>query len=202
MDMRAGDNGRTLMIMKNYEITKAVKTALEGRWGLAIGAYFVVTIIFMLLGNIPFFGWIACLLLTGPFNVGIGIFSLNLLRGKKVEFKQIFDGFGHFGVAMVAYLLVFMYTFLWTLLFIIPGVIAFLSYSMTFYIIADNVHISEKEALNKSKQLMAGNKRKLFFLYCRFFGWFLLSIITLGIGFLFLAPYVGISVAKFYDDIK
>ncbi|MEI7942859.1 MAG: DUF975 family protein, partial [Candidatus Riflemargulisbacteria bacterium] len=138
----------------------------------------------------------------GPFNVGLAVFSLNLIRGKKVEFKQIFDGLNRFGVAMVAYLHVFLYTFLGFLLFIIPGIIIFLTYSMTFYIIADNYKISEKEAMYQSKELMTGNKWKLFCLYCRFIGWFIVSILTLGIGFLWLAPYVGISVAKFYDDIK
>ena len=190
------------MTFKNSEVTSSVKDLLVGSWGLALGAYFVITVIVMLLCNIPFFGWIACLLLNGPFNVGLAVFSLNLIRGKKVEFKQIFDGLNRFGVAMVAYLHVFLYTFLGFLLFIIPGIIIFLTYSMTFYIIADNYKISEKEAMYQSKELMTGNKWKLFCLYCRFIGWFIVSILTLGIGFLWLAPYVGISVAKFYDDIK
>ena len=189
------------MTIKNSEITSSVKEALAGSWGLAIGAYFVITIIYMLLGNLPFFGWIAWLLLTGSFNVGLAIFSLNVIRGKKVEFKQIFDGLNKFGVAMTAYLHVFIYTLLGFLLFIIPGIIIFLTYNMTFYLIADNYRISEKEAMERSKELMTGKKWKLFCLYCRFIGWFLLSILTLGVGFLWLSPYVGLSIAKFYDDI-
>ena len=73
---------------------------------------------------------------------------------------------------------------------------------MLFRSIADNYHLSEKEAMEKSKKLMEGNKRKLFLLYCRFSGWFILSILTLGIGFFFLAPYLGVSLAKFYEDIN
>ncbi len=188
--------------MNNSEITKSVQVALAGLWGLAIGAYLIIAVINMVLGNIPLMGWAACLILNGSFSVGLAIFSLNLIRGKKVFFNQIFDGLSHFGVSMVAYLHVFFYTFLWTLLFLVPGIIAFLSYSMTFYIIADNPRISEKEARTRSIEMMQGKKWKLFCLYCRFIGWFFLSIVTLGLGFLFLAPYVGISVAKFYDDIK
>ncbi|MDD4527092.1 MAG: DUF975 family protein [Candidatus Margulisbacteria bacterium] len=188
--------------MNNAEITKSVRDVLAGSWPVVIGAYLVIAVIRMFLGNVPVLGWVTCLILTGPFNVGLSIFSLNIIRGKKSEFKQIFDGLNFFGVAMSAYLHIFAYTILWTILFVVPGIIVFLSYSMTFYIIADNPNIAQKDARKKSIEMMKGNKWKLFCLYCRFIGWYVLSVATLGIGFLFLSPYAGISVAKFYDEIK
>ena len=88
------------------------------------------------------------------------------------------------------------------LLLIIPGIIAALSYAMTYYIIVDNESIGALEAIRQSKEMMRGNKWKLFCLGLRFFGWSLLCLLTLGIGYLWLIPYMAISFAKFYGDIS
>jgi uncharacterized membrane protein len=95
-----------------------------------------------------------------------------------------------------------LYIFLWSLLLVIPGIIAALSYSMTFYIIADDPSIKPQDALKKSKAMMNGYKEKLFYLYLRFILLAMLCILTLGIGFLWLIPYIHITMAKFYDDIN
>ena len=88
------------------------------------------------------------------------------------------------------------------LLLIVPGIIAAYSYSMTFYILAEDKSISALDAIRKSKEIMKGNKWKLLCLSFRFFGWMLLAILTLGIGFIWLIPYMSVSFATFYDDIK
>ena len=92
--------------------------------------------------------------------------------------------------------------FLWFLLLIVPGIVAALSYSMTFYILADEPDINAKEALEKSKIMMDGHKMDLFLLGLSFIGWALLCILTLGIGLLWLIPYMNVSAAKFYQDRK
>jgi uncharacterized membrane protein len=102
----------------------------------------------------------------------------------------------------VAYLLVVLYIILWTLLLIVPGIIAALSYSMTFYILADEPAIKAEDALRKSKAMMDGYKLKLFYLCLWFFLLALLCVLTLGIGFLWFIPFVNVTMAKFYDDIK
>jgi uncharacterized membrane protein len=91
---------------------------------------------------------------------------------------------------------------LWALLLVIPGIIAALGYSMTFYILADDESIKAEDALKKSKLMMEGHKLKLFYLYLRFFLLALLCVLTLGIGFLWLIPFINITMAKFYDDIR
>ena len=73
---------------------------------------------------------------------------------------------------------------------------------MTFFLIAENESIGPLEAIKKSKEMMRGNKWKYFCLWLRFFGWGLLCILTLGIGILWLAPYIIVSLAQFYDDLK
>ena len=86
--------------------------------------------------------------------------------------------------------------------FLIPGVIAALSYSMTFYILADDQFISASDALKKSKSMMDGRKMDLFLMSLSFIGWALLCILTLGIGLLWLIPYINVSSAKFYQELK
>ncbi|MPN61797.1 hypothetical protein SDC9_209541 [bioreactor metagenome] len=91
------------------------------------------------------------------------------------------------------------FVILWSLLLIVPGIIAAIRYSMCFYILADNPDIGIMEALNESKRMMRGNKWKYFCLNLSFIGWGLLCICTVGIGFLWLTPYVETSVIAFYD---
>jgi uncharacterized membrane protein len=73
---------------------------------------------------------------------------------------------------------------------------------MTFYILADDSSIGANEALDKSKEMMRGYKWKFFCLGLRFFGLGLLCLLTLGIGFLWLFPFMQVTMAKFYDDIN
>lgn len=103
---------------------------------------------------------------------------------------------------MGAYWLMILFVVLWSLLLIIPGIIAAFSYAMVFFIIADDSSIGVSEALKKSKVMMKGYKWKYFCLSWRFLGWAILSVLSCGIGFLWLFPYMQISFAKFYEDLK
>ena len=91
---------------------------------------------------------------------------------------------------------------LWTLLFIIPGIIMTFAYAMTPYILEEHPEISGWEASTRSREMMKGHKFDLFYLYLSFIGWFLLALLTLGIGFLWLVPYVDAAKAAFYNDLK
>lgn len=92
--------------------------------------------------------------------------------------------------------------FLWTLLLFIPGIIKYFSYAMTPYILVEHPELSASEAIRTSKLMMKGHKFDLFYLYLTFIGWFLLSLLTAGIGLLWLTPYVRTAVAAFYADLK
>ena len=175
---------------------------MKGRWGLAIGAVVVYIVVSLAVSMVPILGPLASFLITGSMTLGVTIFFLNVSRNKEAKIEQIFKGFDIFLTAFVTYLLMFIFVILWALLFIIPGIIAIYSYSMTFYILADNNSIKAREAIRMSKEMMKGNKFKLLCLNIRFVGWFLLCMLTLGIGFLWLFPYITVSQAKFYDDLK
>ena len=88
------------------------------------------------------------------------------------------------------------------LLLIIPGFIYAIAYSQAFYILADEPKTDPLVCIRKSKEMMDGYKMKYFLLQLSFLGWALLCILTLGIGFLWLVPYIQVSNAIFHDDIK
>jgi uncharacterized membrane protein len=190
------------MSTQNSEIMSSTWQFLKGKWPILIVTYLVFMVLSQTLGFIPKIGSVFTMILAGPFALGSAIFSLHVSRGEEYRTEQIFDGFKNFGNALVAYLLMILFIFLWMLALIIPGFIAAMSYSMTFYIMADNPTIEPMEALRKSKAMMDGYKMKLFTLQLRFILLTLLSIFTLGIGLLWLIPYMHITAARFYDDIK
>ena len=75
-------------------------------------------------------------------------------------------------------------------------------FSQVEYILKDDKEISAADALMKSMKMMEGHKMELFWLILSFIGWFLLCLVTLGIGFLFLAPYFNTTMAHYYEDLK
>ena len=190
------------MNTENVTLMRAARESIKGKWALAIGTFFIYTLLIAGPGSVEHRGSILTLILGGPFALGAAIFSLFIARGKEARVEQIFQGFNQFANALVAYLLIVLYVLLWALLLIVPGIIAALSYSMTFYIMADDPLIQPQDALKKSKSMMNGYKLKLFYLGLRFFLLGILCILTLGIGFLWLIPYYHVTMAKFYDDLK
>ena len=190
------------MVKENKELMAEARESLSGNWGLAIGTFLVYGIIISSLQFIPTVGPVLVLFIAGPMLVGVSMFSLSLSRGENARLEQIFEGFKNYGTVLGAYLLMVLFIFLWMLLLIIPGIIAAIAYSQTFYILAEDDTIGSMDALKKSKEMMDGYKWKYFCLGLRFIGWVLLCILTLGIGFLWLSPYIQISYAKFYEDIK
>ena len=186
----------------NTVIRQQALDALKGQWGLAIGTMLLYGLLNLIIAFIPFVSTIVSLVITGPFRLGTSMFSLSLSRGRDAKLEQIFQGFNNFGTAFLANLLMGIYVFLWMLLLIIPGIIAALSYSMTFFIIADDPTIKPGEAIDKSKAMMDGNKMKLFLMYLNFFLLSLACVLTLGIGYFWLIPFMQVTMAKFYDDVK
>ena len=192
-----GTNGST----PNAQLMAQAREILSGNWGKAIlfsALYFLLSIA---IGRIPRVGEIVGLILGGAFQLGLTVFFLSLARRGGVEYRMLFRGFRSFGNALGANILMIIFVFLWLLLLIVPGIIAALAYSQTFYLLADDKTLGPLEAIRKSKQLMDGFKWKYFCLGLRFIGWTILSVLTLGIGFLFLWPYAAVSYARFYDDL-
>ena len=140
-------------------------------------------------------------ILGGVVELGYCGFLLKQHDLQPYETRNLFSQFDRFGVGFAQRFLRTLYITLWSLLLIIPGIVADLSYSMTPYILADNPNMSAKEAISASKELMDGHKMDLLFLRLTFIGWDLLAALTFNIGNLWLNPYKHASEAAFYRKI-
>ena len=107
---------------------------------------------------------------------------ITALKGETPQVGELFSRFDFFGKALLLNLYTALLTFLWSLLLVIPGIIATYRYSLAFYVLCDNPEMSVTECVNESKRLMDGHKGRLFCLHLSFIGWRLLSALTLGIG--------------------
>jgi len=190
------------MVTSNKDLMKQARESLSGRWGLAVGAFFVYFLILVAVSLVPILGSIVTLLIGGALALGIATFWLTIARNEDAKLEMIFSGFSNFGKALGLYLLRAIFILLWMLLLIIPGIIASISYALAFFLMSDDPNIGVMEAIDKSKKMMYGYKWKYFCLNLRFLGWILLAILSLGIGLLWVVPYIQVSFAKFYDDVK
>ena len=140
-------------------------------------------------------------LIGGAVGVGYSRFNLNLVDNKKARIGDLFSAFSEWKTAFIARILVGLYTFLWSLLFFIPGIIAAYSYSMVHFVMAEHPEMSANEAIRESKMLMKGNKFRFFCLQLSFIGWYFVGVLTLGIGFIWIIPYQQASFAAFFREI-
>lgn len=195
------------------------RAALKGNWGLAVLVIFIQGIIAAVISHsyenaASFLGLnfyflsslqiIISIIIGAPLTIGLYYFFLKLAREEdSLDLEDLFWGFRITIKSILTCLLIGIFTLLWTLLFIIPGIIASFSYTLTPFIISEEPNLSPNEAINRSKMLMRGHKWEFFCLQCRFIGWGLLAIcFTLGIGLLWVSAYAQTSNALFYDEIK
>ena len=193
-----------------YFKNKALES-LEGNWGTAAIATLIIAIISggistgitMPFGNDFVTGmginsiWsLLCL----PLQWGFSVFFLNLIRKEDIRYERLFDGYKDF---IRVFLMEFFYIIAVTIgicLLIIPGIILAIGLMMAPYILKDDQEISAMDALKKSWEITKGHKMKLFWLGLSFIGWIILSLMTLGIGFFFLVPYMDTTFAHYYEE--
>lgn len=140
-------------------------------------------------------------LCVGPFIYGFCYYTVQVQRGTE-KLDNIFSGIQQFIPTLILYLLMTLYTFLWSLLFFIPGIIKSYAYSMSMYIMIDNPDISASEAISKSVELTQGYKWRLFCLSISYIGWYLLSMLTFGILLFWVMPKVEMAKYEFYLYLK
>ena len=145
---------------------------------------------------------IAIMIIGGAVTLGLCKFNLSLVDKKKPHFTDLFSCFDRFGAGFCVQFLRGLYTFLWSLLFVIPGIIAGYRYAMAAYILAEHPEMTASEAITASKKMMVGNKWRLFCLEFSFIGWSILCLFTLGIGNLVLRPYKEAAYAAFYREVS
>ena len=146
---------------------------------------------------------VAFFILGSIVALGYSRFNLDLIdREKEPDVGTLFHYFSHWKTAAAAKFLQTLYAFFWALLFIIPGIVASYSYAMTEYILAENPELTANEAITQSKEMMDGNRGRLFCLNLSFIGWDILCAFSLGIGNLWLTPYKQAAIAAFYREVS
>lgn len=204
-------------MINRAELKQQAKSLIKGK----IGALFVVMLVFYVItfaillipsimsasesGIVATLGVLLSIVASFasvPLSVGLLLVYLDVAKGEGVEVRRLFDGFSYFVKAIVLSILIGVFTFLWSLLFIIPGIIKSFSYSMAFYILAENPDMSPMEALNESKRMMDGHKWEYFVLSLSFILWILLSYVTCGIALIYVIPYMETTITLFYLNLK
>ena len=146
-------------------------------------------------------GILIVFILSAPLTLGFCIMALRVVRKQQIGNNVIISGFKDFTRIFILYLTNAIFIMLWFLLFIIPGIVKAMSYSMSYYIMIDNPNISASEARKRSMEYMEGRKGQLFCLYLSFIGWVLLTALTLGILSYWIMPYMQTAEAEFYQNI-
>lgn len=213
----------------NQELKNSALAALKGNWAPAVlGAIFFTFATCLITSpgycsnmaafDMPFFNsinpkllkifsnssFLLNFFLLYPLSLGYSVAHKELLQNGDAAITRntVRLAFSDYVRNAVSILLVYLYTLLWTLLFIVPGIIKGLAYSLTPFIVKDNPQLSPNQAINLSMKMMKGHKFDLFYLYLSFIGWIFLAILTLGIGLLWVIPYMQTSMAAFYLDVK
>ena len=145
---------------------------------------------------------IAQFIVGSAVGVGYAKFNLDLVDFYPPSVGTLFSRFRQIGTAVCANLLAGLHVMLFMLLLIVPGIIVAFNYAMVNYVLAENPRFTASEALAESKRIMKGHRFKFFCLNLSFLGWSFLSVLTLGVGFIWLVPYVEASHAAFYREIN
>lgn len=140
-------------------------------------------------------------IIGGTIQLGYSVYLLKQYHRQETSIGDLFSQFFRFGTGFAQQFFVNLYTFLWTLLFIVPGIIKIFSYAMTPFILADDPNLTANQAITRSHELMDGHKWELFVLSLTFIGWEILGALTFGIGLLWVTPYKNAAYAAFYRQL-
>ena len=188
--------------MNRAELKAAAKSQIKGK----IGILFVISLIYVLITSglsfIPGIGSLASVIVAPAFALSLVKVYLKVIAGGQPEVKDTFSGFDDFWSAFKVTFFTGLFTFLWSLLFIIPGIIKGFSYSMSMYILAENKGKPALECLKESQKMTNGHKMELFVLGLSFIGWALLCGITFGIAYIWVYPYMNATYANAYALLR
>lgn len=189
--------------MNTFDIRKKAREALSEKWMFSALIVLIYTIIFASVSSYARGVWsIPLFLITIPLAFGVLYVFLMVARGGEPKIEHLFQGFRNYMNVVVTGVVVGIYTFLWSLLLVIPGIVAAISYSMTYFILMDEPDIDFQEAIRQSKEMMKGNKMRYFMLMLSFIGWWFVILLTAGLATFWVIPYINTAQAIFYEDLK
>lgn len=199
-------------MLSRAELKQQAKEQLKGN----VGSYFLVLLAYLgvsfavgLVGGLlslifPLLGTVAMYVALPPLMIGFYMVFLNGTYGDQPKASTLFEGYKkeYFGKSIILYFLVVIFTCLWSLLLVIPGIIMAFAYSMSWFVLAENPNMTAREAIRESKEIMNGHKMDFFVLSLSFIPWILLVYVTLGIASIYVMPYMQLTITNFYHNIK
>ena len=188
------------------EYRRRAREALEGNifgntWLFMVLVVLVTGAILSVSGAI----FIGPLLLIGPISIGICSYTLHVVRNteKKNKIDPLLDGFrGSVGNSILVGLLATIFTALWSLLFIIPGIVKAIAYSQCYFIALEHPEYDANTCITESRKMMNGHKWEYFCLQFSFIGWMIVGSFCLGVGTLWVSAYMNAANAAYYEDLK
>ncbi|MBQ9737764.1 MAG: DUF975 family protein, partial [Clostridia bacterium] len=189
-------------MINRLELKTLAKEQIKGNIGILFVIMLIAGGISIAATYIPIIGFFATFVLTPAFELSIMMIYLDMTRGIKPVVSRVFDGFYDLWSVVKLYLISGLFIFLWSLLFVIPGIIKSFSYSMAPFILAENKGMPALEAIRRSKAMMEGHKTDAFVLYLSFIGWMLLTYVTFGLSLIWVGPYIIATYTNFYNRIK
>lgn len=183
-------------------IKQYAKASFQTQYGLSVGAYVLFMVVSAVASSITM--GLGALLIMPVLMVGVSSFFLRIYKRETADVGDMFtDGFTNYGRNLCGMLWMYLFVFLWWLLFIIPGIVKALAYSMTPYILAECPNVRATDAIKLSMRMTQGHKGGIFVMWLSFIGWGILSALTGGIlQLLYVGPYMGASFAGLYVDLK
>lgn len=172
-----------------------VSVGLNDSTTVAIGAISGLVLISLALGIVSSF-------ITYALSAGFSSYCLKTIRREEAGLESLFTYMKSFLKVFCLFFMIGLFTLLWSLLFIIPGYIAYYRYSMAIYIFIDDPDKGVMQCISESKEMMVGHKWELFVLHLSFILWFLLGCVTCGLAFLYVTPYMELTTAVYYDNLK
>ena len=177
----------------------------RNKWMMMLAVCLILPLAEAIAAELYIFGAVAIAVISGPISYGVARTTVECVEGRKWNVSHAFYGFSEdFGGSALLGLLSGLFTALWSLLLIVPGIVKAYSYSMAFYIRQEGGGQNKDaiDCITESRMMMDGHKGQLFCLDLSFLGWYLLGALCLGIGILFVAPYHEMARANFYEALK
>lgn len=159
-------------------------------------AYLVISVATSLAG-------IGELIVSGPILFAVSFIFIKQVRDNgDMDIGNLFKGFTNdFGTNFLIFVMQTIFTFLWSLLFVIPGIVKSYAYSMAFYIKNDHPEYDWKKCIDESQRMMKGHKWEYFVLNLSFIGWYIVGALVFGVGALWVFPYHQATQAQFYEAL-
>ncbi|OQB24538.1 MAG: hypothetical protein BWY11_01025 [Firmicutes bacterium ADurb.Bin182] len=184
------------------DIKKQAKSKFHDLYGINVGAYLLYFLIAAAASGITL--GLGFFFIMPPITVGYSLFALRVYKDGQVDIGSMFNrAFDDYWRNVGGILWMELFTFLWSLLFIIPGIIKRLAYFMTPYILADSKNVKPTEAIKLSMRMTKGYKGEIFVMFLSFIGWIILSALTFGVlQILYSGPYMSVSLAGLYHELR